>query len=218
MKIHNAAMESAVRTGRFNPHACPALRSALAVSLVCHAAVLFLVDGRRDERKPPTVLLVRLVAPQPPQVVAKAPPRTSPPAPAPAPSPVPADGRSGARPVSPEAVSRFPQSAVDESLPRAKGQPVLPPELTHELANRRLRVRLWVDSDGVVSNVELPGNELSGTTASVLTAQLAQMHFAPARKDGRAVESFLQGRLCFDERGEVVDADPECAFIGAHVP
>ncbi|HEY8048619.1 MAG TPA: hypothetical protein VIE63_05550 [Ramlibacter sp.] len=196
---------------------------ALALSIVVHAALLFLLGGAPHDIVPAPVIVVTFsaetpVAPPvpvpeatvesaatqhlPAPLVAKEGPPIKTNAQEPAPSP----------PV-PQHASTPPEP--DDPVPRARMRPGIAPEIARELSNRHLRVSIWVDPSGNVSKVDFGGNELTEGAILQLTDSLQKVRFAPARRDGNAVEAVLRTRMCFDEDGALEGNEPECSVLAA---
>ena len=91
--------------------------------------------------------------------------------------------------------------------------PLSSPELGdvgHRIEGRRLQASVWVDEDGVVRKAFVKRNEISEDVAVLLEHAIANVHFAPGRKDGRPVPAVLDARLCFDEAGVLDTHSEDC--------
>lgn len=182
---------------------------AVGVSLAVHAVLLASLGGGMSRFDPDPVLVVTLM-PEPPataldvsvQATPQAAPRPEPEVAAPQtlPEPKAQPEPAAAR----EAKAREPQDAV----PRIKSRPGIPPEIAQELSGRRLRVSLWVEGTGAVSQVDLEGNELSSQAIALLSESLAHARFTRTGRD-----TVLRTRLCFDDSGAVEGGTPECSIL-----
>ena len=83
-------------------------------------------------------------------------------------------------------------------------------DVAARVEGRRLQANVWVDEQGVVRKAFVKRNEISDEVAARLEQAIAAVHFAPGRKDGRAVPAVLDARLCFDDAGVLDTRSDEC--------
>lgn len=211
------------------------LSIAFALSLLAHLLVLSSLHAPRvgDARTP--VLVVTLARP-----ISASPKPTSHDLPgAPAAPPVRASQQQRAKEsaLAPAAKGAQVQAAAAPTAPASSGaaprslaaererafvsadtldlppNPLSSPELGdvgHRLEGRRLQASVWVDEHGVVRKAFVKRNEISDDVAVLLEQAIANVHFAPGRKDGQPVPAVLDARLCFDEAGVLDTHSEDC--------
>jgi len=75
---------------------------------------------------------------------------------------------------------------------------------------RRLAVTLSLDAEGRVVDVKVSRYELSDELARQIEQAVAAIPFAPGVRDGQAVATQLETRLCFDGAGQLETASKGC--------
>jgi len=182
---------------------------ALGVSVAVHAVLLAMLGGNLSRLDSDPVFVVTLM---PEAVSALAPAQVVIEKPRPLAEPVRDPlAVEAATPTPTQAAAPQPPAPVSDkeskdATPRIKSRPGIPPELAHELSNRRLRVSMWIEETGAVSKVDLEGNELSPEAVASLSESLMHVRFARA-----AHETVLRTRMCFDSAGAIETEGPECS-------
>jgi hypothetical protein len=79
-----------------------------------------------------------------------------------------------------------------------------------DLVWRRLPVSVSIDAEGKVVGVKVSKYEISDELARQLEQAVAAIRFTPGMRDGQAVPTVMETRLCFDAEGRLDTTPKSC--------